>query len=192
MRSNKRYLIFGTRDRHGCGSLEDHPTQILLQSPRDTALVWPLLFVADSSNGRVLCLDMRTNKCNVAFKGRFPTAIAADVQNLFVYDLDENKVFHVHLKTWEVKHVLGTGTRAFSPEGALPLATNLNRISSMAIGHNGELVYACAEERRVMAFEMPQDNSVLSAGPLLASTVKLFDHQVGDEHNALVPTAGAK
>ena len=149
------FRVMGDQGKEGCGGVENAAKHVLLCNPRDTALVGTSLFVADYGNRRVLCYDMKTNKCRIIFEGKRPLRLAADHGNLFIYDTDQPKIFHVDLDTWpwRAEHVLGTGITGHSPEGLPPLSTHLGKICSMAVGHGGELVYI-EDERLVHAFKM--------------------------------------
>ena len=179
--------VMGDKDRAGCGSVEAAATDLLLISPSDTALVGNSLFVADSDNGRVLCYDMSRNECRIIFEGTQPLRLAADHGSLFVYDSAQAKIFHVDLDTWRVEHVLGTEERGSSEEGLPPLSTHLGEICSMAVGHDGELVYI-EDNRLLRAFKLAS-KAASDPRALCATKVALFQEVSGEESDALVPLA---
>lgn len=176
--------IMGDPGKAGCGSVAGPANLLLLDGPGDTALAGNSVFVADTNNGRVLCYDMMTNKCSIIFDGIRPSHLAADPGNLFIYDTDQAKIFHVDLDTWKVEHVLGTGTQGSSPEGLPPLSTHLGEIFSMAVGHDGELVYV-EGKRLLRAFKMVP---IASSGPMAMCAKKVPFHEgLGEESDAPVP-----
>jgi len=177
--------VMGDQQQAGCGSVEVAAKHLLLHEPQDTALVGTSLFVADYGNRRVLCYDMKKNKCSIILAGIGPWRLAADHGNLFIYDIDQAKIFHVDLDTWRVEHVLGTGIKGHSPEGLPPLSTHLGEICSMAVGHDGELVYV-EDYRLVRAFKMAP-KAASDPRALCAKKVALFQEVSGEESDALVP-----
>ena len=177
--------VMGDPGKLGCGGVEVAAQNLLLNCPTDTALVGDSLFVADWGNGRVLCYDMMRNECRIIFEGIRPSRLAADHGNLFIYDSSQAKIFHVDLEMWRVEHVLGTGIKGHSREGLPPLSTHLGEICSMAVGHDGELVYI-EDKRLVRAFKMaPKADSDPRA--LCARKLALFQEVSGEESDALVP-----
>lgn len=177
--------VMGDEGKEGCGGVEVAAKHMLLCNPKDTALVGTSLFVADYSNRRVLWYDMKKNKCSIILAGIGPWCLAADHGNLFIYDIDQAKVFHVDLDTWRVEHVLGTGIEGHSPEGLPPLSTDLGAICSMVVGHDGELVYL-EDERLVRAFKMAP-KAASDPRALCAKKIALFQEVSGEESDALVP-----
>ena len=177
--------VMGDQGKYGCGSVEVAAKDLLLNDPQGIALVGNSLFVADCSNGRVLCYDMVKNECRIIFEGKRPLRLGADHGSLFIYDSAQDKIFHVDLDTWRIEHVLGTGIRGSSPEGLPPLSTHLGEICSMTVGHDGELVYI--EDNHILrAFKMaPKVASDPRA--LCAKNVALFHEGSGEESDALVP-----
>ncbi|CAK9019713.1 unnamed protein product [Durusdinium trenchii] len=127
---------------------------------------------------------MRKNACEIVFQGQCPSLLAADRDGLCVYDAGQDKIFHVSIGAWEVDHVLGTGTRAFSPEGLPPLSTNLSIVISMALGRDRELAFVCSGDDTVRKYKLPASLRPLapscqsSTGPMSATD---------DVQDALVP-----
>lgn len=193
----KEHSIMGKCDEEGCGKPGTPPTKLLLHDPSATAVVDSRLFIADTGNHRVLCLDMRENHCTVVFEGEHPSLLAADGDGLCVYDGEQNKIFHVSMGTWEKEHVLGTGTRAFSREGLPPRSTNLGKVISMALGHGRELTFVCDDDDNVRTCRMPASLEssatpcATSAGPMSA-TDKGQEGLIPLQHDCLQPTCGFK
>jgi len=177
--------IMGDQGEEGCGSVAGPANLLLLAAPGDLALARSSLFVADWGNGRVLCYDMMRNECHIIFEGKRPQHLAADHGNLFIYDSAQAKIFHVDLETGRVEHVLGTGIKGHSREGLPPVSTHLGEICSMAVGHDGELVYI-EDKCLVRAFKMAP-KAVSDPRALCARKVALFQEVSGEESDALVP-----
>ena len=186
--------LIGKYHSKGCGDVSQPPTELLLKNPEDTAVVGSRLFVADTGNKRVLCWDMTKNQCQVVFEGAYPARLAAYHGGIFVYDQDQNKIFHVSMDTWDTQHVLGTGVRAYSPEGLPPLSTNLQVVESMTIGHDGELVFLYHGDPVVRGYWMPplEAPMVLPVGPVFATDVPLLHQDPDEEQNAVVPSGGSQ
>eukprot|EP00438_Fugacium_kawagutii_P033695 Skav201151 [mRNA] locus=scaffold2068:244154:245923:+ [translate_table: standard] len=195
------HQIIGRCGQPGRGCTGSPPRDLLLRRPSDTAVSGSMLFVADCGNGRVLCVDMENKNVDIVFEGSKLTwteayfgswmyRIAASHDCLYVYDRGQNKIFHVSFGTWEVRHILGTGIRGHSPDGLPPLSTNLQQIESMAVGHDGELVFL-SDDGVLRGFKMPElvACEMLPAGPLSATYVPLLNHS--EEPGALVPLGGS-
>lgn len=177
--------VMGYQGKEGCGGAEVVARHLLLSNPQGTALVGKSLFVADCGNCRVLCYDMTRDECRIIFEGERPQHLAADHSNLFIYDSAQAKIFHVDLETWRVEHVLGTGIEGHTPEGLPPLSTHLGEICSMAVGHDGELVYV-ENNCSLRAFKLAP-RAASDPRALCAKKVALFQEVSGEESDALVP-----
>ncbi|CAE8586622.1 unnamed protein product [Polarella glacialis] len=135
------HRVLGVFGAPGC-SEDMPPLKMRLRAPEATAVADHLVFIADTGNGRVLCLDLRTQAVSVMYRGVEPNALAAAQGRLFVADRGLHKIFHVDLHSQLVHPVLGTGHQGGSKDMLPPLSTNLNGVCDMAIGRGGELLVA--------------------------------------------------